>query len=665
MANSKRNRGSRPGRPTPRPDSSGREKLPRTKPPPLARRDRLRRSALALAVAAVTFLVFSPALQNAFVNWDDLDIIQKNQHYRGLDPARLRWMFTATHGGHYEPLTWMSLAVDYLWGRAIFGDGLDPRAYHITSCLLHAASAALVYLLALRLLAAAIRVDAAHPPWLLHAAAVLAAGLFALHPLRVESVVWATERRDVLSSFLLLLTLLVYLRAIAAPAQRWHWLALATAIYALSLLSRALGVVLPAILLLIDWYPLRRFEHPAAANARSNALRVVLEKLPFLPLAVIAAILAVHAQASVGAAWGLERHGLLARLVQACYSLTFYAGKTLAPLNLSPIYEVYLPLNLLAPRYVIGVGLVLAALVTLVWLAVRGRGRPVIVAAACYALLILPVSGLVQSGKQEVADRYSYLPGAVLAIFLAGSALRVWSTTRTPTPVARGLAVAAVAAVGTCAVLTWYECGLWRDSLTLWAHAIRAEPGSAIAQNFYGSALLDQRHYDEAMVQFRRAIELAPAYSPAHMNIWRVLEETGRKDELLTIVRRTLALYPDSAEAHYELARNLAERGEEDAALEEYRAAVKLNPQHSFAHTNLAFMLRQRGQFDEALEHYRAATAANGDNLIAWLGWADLLHSLGREPEALDALRAALQVAPADPRARELWRAWTNTAPPP
>ncbi|MEW6251439.1 MAG: tetratricopeptide repeat protein [Planctomycetota bacterium] len=638
-------------------------------------------------IFGVVALCFLPALRNGFVDWDDPDHILRNERFRGLGAEQLRWMFTTAHMGHYQPLSWISLACDYLVGRTVFGNGLDPRPYHFTSLLLHAASAVLAYHIALRLLVAAWRGQDARGPngpaqvragsdWGLHAAAALAALFFAAHPLRVESVAWATERRDVLSSFFLLATVLAYLRANtpgdnATRTSRWTWLGVALAMYVLSLLSRAMGVTLPLILLLVDWYPLRRFDRVvdrkvtagAAGKQRGRAVfGALIEKIPFIVAAVVFAGLAVWAQRSAGATYGLERHDLAGRLAQACYGFVFYVTKTLWPAGLSPIYEVRLPIEPATPRYLMPMLVVAVALLTLTALAILRRGRGPAVAAACYLILLLPVSGLVQSGNQEVADRYSYLPGYVLAITAAGGVAALWRG-RSVRMAATSLGVG-TAAVVVLGALTWRQCAAWESTATLWTHAAAVQPGSSIAQNGCGFALLEARQYDEAVVHLRRALEIQPANDKAHQNLWRAWREQGRRDEYLAALRESVRIFPNFADAHFALGLELAERGQEAEAEQAYAAAIRLRPNHSAALTNRAQILWRRGERDEALRHYEAGAQADERNVIAWRGWAALLNELGRRDEALQKLRHALSVKPDDARAQQYWQEWTGAPPP-
>ncbi len=614
---------------------------------------RVRTGVIGVALFLATFAVFSRCLRNDFVDWDDTGMFLENPYYRGLGAEQLRWMFTQFHMGHYQPLSWVTLALDYEAARAWFGNGLDPRTYHLNNVLLHSANAVLVYLLCLRLL----RPFSQKVPDTFFA--LVAALLFAIHPLRVESVAWATERRDVLSSFFLLSTVLLYLRATASTgAAHVRWLVLALVFYLLSLLSRAMGVTLPIILLLLDWHPLRRIGHWGGQPAAMSLRRAVLEKLPFLLFAIPVAIVAPLAARAASATAALEQHGVLARSLQACYGLAFYLWKTILPRGLSPIYELRLPIDLLAPRYIASAGIVLLAIVGLILL--RRRQPAIVVALLCYALLLAPVSGFGQVGNQEAADRYSYLPAVALSGLIAAGLLRLWRTLRAPTWLKIGVGVCACGIALTLIPLTWRQCGVWRNTTTLWTYAAGVSPESSIAQNGYGWVLLQQKRYDEALPHFRRAIELQPTNPKAHHNIWIALREQGKSDELLQAYRDSIRVYPTMADAYYNLGNELRRRGDLADALASYQMAVELQPGHASAQTNLANLLGQRGDHDAALAHYEAATRADPRNIIARRGYAFLLKKLGRNAEALEQIRIAGQLDPNDAAVRQLLASWTS-----
>src|SRR3989441_241310 len=363
-----------------------------------------------LLVALFTLAAFLPALQNQFVNWDDKDNFLDNPHYRGLGWTHLRWMWT-THLGHYIPLTWMTLGLDYLlWG-------MNPVGYHLTNLLLHAANAVVFFFVVLRILTRAL----SSPSERGHALA-LSAGfaslVFAIHPLRVESVAWATERRDVLSGLFYLLTILMYLRAREREERGRGWYWLSVAVFGCALLSKSMVVNLPVVLLILDVYPLRRLGG-AMGWWSEPARRVYVEKIPFVLLAAAASAIAVMAQSSVHAALSLAQLSVPGRVAISAYGLSFYLWKMVVPVNLSPVYERGL-IDPWATPFLLSYGLGLA--ITAIVLALRRRVPGLLAAWLAYIVVLSPVLGIFQSGPQIAADRYTYLANLGWAI-LAGAAM--------------------------------------------------------------------------------------------------------------------------------------------------------------------------------------------------------------------------------------------------
>src|SRR6059036_2943949 len=344
-------------------------------------------------VALVTFAAFLPALQNQFVNFDDDENFLDNPHYRGLGWSPLRWMWT-THQGHYIPLTWMTLGLDYLlWG-------MNPFGYHLTSLLLHAANAVAFFFVVRRILKRALP----SPSERGHALAVsagFAALVFAIHPLRVESVAWVTERRDVLSGLFYLSTILMYLQACerGTRGRGGYWLSVA--VFVCALLSKSMVVNLPVVLLILDVYPLRRLGG-AIGWWSEPARRVYLEKIPFVLLAAAASAIAVMAQSSVHAAASLAQLGVPGRLAVAAYGLGFYPRKMVVPVNLSPLYELPRTVDPMAPPFILSYALVLAIMAIVLALRRRVPGLPA--AWVAYVVVLLPVLGIFQSGPQIAAD---------------------------------------------------------------------------------------------------------------------------------------------------------------------------------------------------------------------------------------------------------------------
>jgi tetratricopeptide (TPR) repeat protein len=556
-------------------------------------------------VAVITVVAFLPVTQNGFVNWDDDRNLLENPHYRGLGWAQLRWMFTTFHMGHYQPLSWLTFAFDYLlWG-------MDPFGYHLTNLLLHTTNGVLFYLLTLRLLSLAFSVTASSKDLGFRAAAGLAALIFAIHPLRVESVAWATQRRDVLSALFFLATILCYLRATTVEngsSYRWRWMSIALIAYCLSLLSKAAGVTLPVVLLVLDIYPLRRLGGSPRNWFSGAARRVLWEKAPFLLLALGAGVIAPLAQYEAGALQPLDVHGAVPRLAQALYGLAFYLWKTVLPRNLSPLYELPTRFNAWDWPFLLAEVVVVAVSIGLF---VMRRRRPAGLASwVCYMVILAPVLGITQSGPQMVADRYTYLSCLGWAV-LSGAGLvccrQLWTSghIRSRTfALTSGVAVALLSGLG---VLTWKQTQVWHDSETLWRHALSVERKSSYVHNSLGSALFVRGELEEAIEHFRRALQIDPAFAKAHHNLGVALARRGELEEAIEHFRRALQIDPVYAKAHHNLGVALARRGELGEAIEHFQQALRVEPEFAEAHQNLALALVQQGRKDEAAKYLHEA----------------------------------------------------------
>ena len=477
-----------------------------------------------LLVALFTLTAFLPTLQNQFVAWDDDKNFLDNPRYRGLGWAHLRWMFTAFHQGHYIPLTWVTFGMDHLlWG-------MKPVGYHLTSLLLHAANAVLFFSLVRRILTLALP-SAAERDHALVVSAGFAALVFAIHPLRVESVAWVTERRDVLSGLFYLLTILEYLRA-CEPEKRgrwWYWLSVVT--FVCALLSKSMVVNLPVVLLILDVYPLRRLGG-AIGWWSAPARRVYVEKIPFVLLAAAAAAIALMAQLSHNTMVSVVQLSGLGRLAVSAYGLSFYLWKTVAPVNLSPLYELPPAVNPWAPPFIVSYGVVVA--ITAIVLALRRRAPGLPAAWVAYIVVLLPVLGIFQSGPQIAADRYTYLAGLGWAILAGAGLLSCWRSSRrskTGTPATwllTGIALCVVVGLG---VLTWSQAKVWRDSERLWAHTLAIDPDSPLAQNNFGYELYRQGKLAEAIEHYRQALQIKPDYALTHTNLGLALIRQGKLAE--------------------------------------------------------------------------------------------------------------------------------------
>lgn len=591
-----------------------------------------------LLVAAATAVVYIPTLSNGFVDFDDQTNLTDNPFFRGLGPQALRWMFTNLEG-HYIPLTWLSFALDHqIWG-------MNPVGYHLTNALLHVANAVVFYALCVRLLRLVFALPRDDGPPSLFVAAAVAAALFALHPLRVESVAWATERRDVLSGLFFLLAVNAYLRfherrdGIAWPVLGW---------YVLSLLAKPVGMSLPLILVVLDVYPLRRLSGPLRTWVRGDARGVWREKAVFAGLAVVTAVVEGIAEHSVDTFYTLAQYPVSARIGQAFFALAFYVEKTVLPIGLSPLYQLPVGWQFARVDVLVSAAFVLGA--TVVVIAFRRRSPWALAAWIVYGALLAPVLGIAQAGPHIAADRYSYLAtlvwavvagGAVLACDLAARAgRRAPLSFRAATGVAAGIAIV-------LAVLTWRQIGIWHDSVTLWRTAVAADASCYICLNNLGNALVRAGRGSEAAPYFTAALEIQPGDADAHANLGTTAMQAGNADEARREFERALALDPAHAVAHTNLGRLFLDAGDPEQAIPHLEAALRKEPNMAEARTNLGLALMQRGDATGAERELRRAVVLAPDLALGHNNLGTLLLRRDQPDEAAAAFRRASELDPA------------------
>jgi len=505
-------------------------------------------------VALLTGVVFLPALQNGFV-WDDNNNFLLNLHYRGLGLDELRWMFTAFHMGHYIPLTWLTLGLDYhLWG-------MDPVGYHLTNLLLHVATAVAFYFLTVQLLClAAGSVGEDKAVWV---GAAFAALIFAVHPLRVESVAWITERRDVLSGLLYVLTILAYLSAVdrVGRGARWYWVSIV--LFACALLSKSMAVSVPVVLLILDVYPLRRLGGPVGWWS-ARARHVYTEKIPFVLLAGVASAVAFAALYNSPNLPSLNKWSLLDRLSISGFGLGFYLWKMVAPLNLSPIY----PLSIKATTFIF-----LALTFMVLTIALRHRLPGLLAAWLAYVVILLPVIGIFQNGYQIAADRYTYLSCLGWAVLAGAGIFYCWR------PLVRrriglrtfvfinGVAIVVVIGLGS---LTWKQAQVWQDSESLWRHTISVVPESTMGHYNLGNEMSRRGELGEAIKHFRKLLRINPGDAEGYNNLGVALFKEGKITEAMEHFCQSLRLSGD-AQAQKNLTIALTRLGEREDAVKRCR----------------------------------------------------------------------------------------------
>ncbi|MGO9586534.1 MAG: tetratricopeptide repeat protein [Limisphaerales bacterium] len=564
---------------------------------------------IGLLLALVTLLVYLPATRDGFVNYDDQDYVTENSVVQqGLTWPGIKWAFTTGHASNWHPITWLSHMADC----ELFG--LNPGAHHLVNVLFHTANVVLLLLLLLRLTGE------------LWPAAFIAA-LFAWHPLHVESVAWISERKDVLSTFFALLTLLAYARYVQCVTgdlcqetrtpptlppvtrhpSRFYWLALF--FFALGLMSKPMLVTLPFVMLLLDYWPLKR----VASDPRwvSKVMRLALEKWPFFLLAAVSCVVTflVQSQRSGDAVASLELVPLHYRFCNALASYGIYLLKLVWPVGLAVFYP--LPDRLTWILMVATVsGVVLVIISSFVWR--MGRAQAYLpVGWLWFLATLVPVIGLVQVGGAALADRYTYIPS--IGVFLAVTFGVCELADRFQVP-QKAIATAGALILAICLILTENQLRYWHDSETLFAHALAVTKNNHVAHVNLGVALEQKGELNEALAEYRAAEQLAPELYHIHNNLGNLLDNLGHPNEALTEYRWAVLLNPGRPSLHNGEGVVLAELGRFDEALRQFKEAARLDPAYPWAHFEIGRLRLKQGRDAEAVDEFRAALRMDPNN---------------------------------------------------
>ncbi len=551
-------------------------------------------------VMLVTYLVYLPALDNGFVEWDDQVNILNNQNFRGFDWPRIRWMFSSALFGHYQPLTWLTYAVDYtFWG-------MDPRGYHLTSVLFHVAAAGAFFWVARQLLHSSFRRRAAVGIGLT-VSAVLATLLFAIHPLRVESVAWATERRDVVSGLFFVIALGGYLQAVTTVgdrAARRKWFRISLVAYALSLLGKAIGVSLPVILVLIDAYPLRRLGRFGRDWLRPEVRPIWREKLPYLLMAVAAGMTGFLVQLFGQGIGSLDRVPLSPRIAFSFYSSALYLYKTILPVGLSPLYAPSSPFTPITWYFLLS-----GAVVVLITVAIfLGRRRwpagPVLWIA--YLVILAPVIGILQTGPQMAADRYTYLSCLGWPVLAAAGWLALWQRRTRGGPWQTAFVGASSFAISALVCLAWLtpqQVQAWHDTGSLWTQAVHVHPDNGRAHTALGAWYAQHGDLERALEHHRLGVKHRPERAAGYAQLGLTLTRMGRNEEAIVAYRKAIDINPKASAAHTGLGMVLVTSRDPikvREGLTYLQKAVELDPQNTYARINLASYYQRTARFSQA-----------------------------------------------------------------
>jgi len=586
------------------------------------------------ALAASVILVFQQVRNFDFVNLDDGGYVYENQHVlNGLTGDGVIWAFTTGDEANWHPLTWLSLMLDC----ELFGP--DPGRIHLVNVLLHLANTLLLFAILKKITGS------------LWPSAFVAAA-FAIHPMHVESVAWIAERKDVLSTFFFLLTLAAYAGYVKRPSIFRYFAALT--IFALGLMAKPMLVTLPFVLLLLDYWPLNRFEvsvpvkktgrqtckSAPAANKHSTLYRLIIEKIPFFALAAVSSIITFIVQRNSGAMMNTYILSLAERCANALLSYARYTGKLFWPRNLAVFYPFDaggIPAGLLALSVLLLAGVTFLAFGL-------GRSRKYLpVGWFWFVGTLIPVIGLVQVGLQSYADRYTYIPSIGLFILVAWGLpelLSKWPYRKA----VLGVSMAVVlTAMGFCA---HRQAGYWKDSVTLFSRALKVTQNNHVAYYNLGNAYGNLGRHQEAVEAYKQAIRFKPDHADAHINLGAAYGSLGRYQEAIEAYKQAIRFKPDDADAHYNLGAAYGNLSRYPEAIEAFKQAIRFKPDFAEAYTNLGAAYGDLGRYPEAIETSMQAISIKPDDVKAHNNLGVAYNSIGRYRDAIEAFKSAIKLKP-------------------
>lgn len=577
-------------------------------------------------LAAITWFVFGQTRAFQFINFDDNEYVFKNaQVARGLTMEGIVWAFTHVYAANWHPLTWLSHMVD----AQLYG--LNPGGHHLTNVFLHGATAVLLFLLLRNMTGALWR-------------SAFVAVVFAIHPLRVESVAWVAERKDVLCGLFFVLTIGAYVRYARQPsATRYGLLML---LFALGLMSKPMLVTLPVILLALDYWPLNRLVSSGDGQTNlTNPRKLLLEKLPLLALAAASSLATLFAQKV--ALQPLATVSLTVRVGNALMSCVVYLYQTFWPSCLAALYPF--AIDQVQP------GKVLLALVVLAAISIAvfyfRRRRYLVTGWLWYLVMLAPVIGILQVGSQAHADRYTYLPHIGLYVLLTWAAADVIERWRHSRLVLGALAIGLVMALALAARI---QASYWQNSETLWRRALSCTTRNSRAEQNLGQAIHEKGNMEEAIVHFQNALRIDPSHALVHSALGVALLEMGQPQQSLTYLERALEIDPNDADAHYNCGNTLLQLGRAREAVAQYSRALELNRDDVEAQNNLAWVLatcpdaavRNGIQAVAIAERADSLTMSKSPVISATLAAA--YAEAGRFADAVRAAERAFQLASAE-----------------
>lgn len=586
-----------------------------------------------IVLALVTIIAFEQVRLNEFVGYDDDKYVTENPQVKaGITHKSFLMAFTTTCASNWHPLTLLSHMLDC----ELFG--LEPSWHHLTNLFFHVANTLLLFWVFNRMTGAV---------W--HSAFV--AALFALHPLHVESVAWVAERKDVLSGLFWMLTMAAYVRYAERPSVGRYLLVVLG--LSAGLMAKPMVVTLPFVLLLLDYWPLRRFQSGRGSGEqglpqmsvrtgvpRNSALRLIAEKIPLFVLVAVSSAVTYIVQHKAGALKDTEVLSLNLRMANVLVSYVSYIGKMLYPSRLAVLYPH--PADSLAIWQPIGALLILV--VVSAGIIYLGRWRRYLVVGWWWYLgTLVPVIGLVQVGVQAMADRYTYLPLVGIFIMIAwgaGELTTKWRYKRI------GLAVTAGIVLTTLAICTRVQLHHWRNNLALFGRTLKVTENNYVMQSNYGGAMFEEGRFDDALAHFNEALRINPKYAAARRNAGIVLLRQGKIDEAMAAFAEVLSYKGDRHTAHNYLGLAYAQGGEFDLAVQNYNAALQLKPDYVEAFKNLGIALKEQGKTNEAVEKWLKGLELEPYNPDVHYNMGTVMAEQYKYDEAVDHFRITLAAMP-------------------
>lgn len=548
---------------------------------------------IALIPAFIIFVIYIPALQNGFLDWDDGIYVFDNQHIKSIDLGFFRWAITDLSTGFWHPLLWFSIALDYrIWG-------LNPLGYHLTNILLHAVNAILVFILTVRL----------NRYCILNNNKTIIAGFvtaffFGIHPLRVESVAWVVERKDVLSAFFFLLSLITYLKYVTSLSPKKLLFYFGSLLFFISaLMSKSMAVSLPIVLLILDFFPLNRL---TIEEGLKNVKGVIIEKLPFFLAGAISSFITIKGHAPVEAFGSVS---FVSRVFIALNGFVFYLVKIVFPFNLAPLYPHPGEIDIMGIRYPGSVfGLII---ITVFCIQSLNSGKKIFIAIWLYYIVtLIPVIGILKIGRFFAADRFTYLPSVGIHILAGLGVAAIFESCKKKYILIFFLILILLSAM--MMFKTVRQIAIWHDNVTLWSTEIKLHPDVLISYYNRGTAYLDMKKYPQAINDLSKASE-SPIYTMrAYANRGIAYYKMGSYNEAVSDLSRAIHFGSKSADDYFYRGDASFHLGNYPSAMEDFHTVIQLNPTDAEAYYKLGLLYSKLGDEQRALFFYIKADA---------LGW--------------------------------------------